>query len=212
MNTLTLKKVAAGAVAFATLAGTVYAAPVTFTGSVTGGATNTDVVWDGNYPGTATGSSTVGVTATVTPILTMALDATTLALGTLTTSAYNSGSVNITVATNAVGGADVTMTSVGLKDTVVGKEIGVSDIDATAQTAATDYYKVTTNAAPVFADVNDALANAGGTDVLASQVVYNGTTVAAADTTKVTVGAKIAATTEAGTYSDTLTFTVVGSF
>lgn len=155
----------------------------------------------------------VTVSATVVPVLTMSLDTNTLALGTLTTAAYQSAVVNVTTATNAVGGADVAMASVGLKDTVVGAEIGVTDIDATAQTAATDYYKVSTNAAPVLTDVNDALANAGGTDMVASQVVLNGTTPTDSSiTTKVTVGSKIGATTEAGNYSDTLTFTVTGSF
>lgn len=154
----------------------------------------------------------VTVSATVAPILTMSLSETTLALGTLATASYNTDSIIATVSTNALGGADVTMDSVGLKDTVINREIGVVSLDAATDTAATDYYKVTTNGAPVLTDANDGLANAGGTDMTASQVVYNGSGPIAAQATTVTIGSKIGATTEAGNYSDTLTFTVTGSF
>lgn len=154
----------------------------------------------------------VTVTATVAPILTMSLSETALTLWTLTTGTYSTDNIIATVSTNALAGADVTMASVWLKDTVIDREIWVTDIAANPQTAATDYYKATTNGAPVLTDVNDGLANAGGTDVVASQVVYNGTWPVNAQATTITVGSKIWATTEAGNYSDTLTFTVTGSF
>jgi|GEM_PF-4324666 len=189
-------------------------------GSIDGGVTagfyvitfNTD---DGVFGSVTVDTGTyndVAVSATVVPVLTMSLDASTIALGTLTTASYNTDNVTATVSTNALGGADVTMASAGLKDTVIDREIGVTSIAANPQTAATDYYKVTTNGAPVLTDANDGLANAGGTDMVASQVVYNGTGPVSAQATTVTVGAKIGATTEAGNYTDTLTFTVTGSF
>jgi large repetitive protein len=156
------------------------------------------------------GSNAVNVTATVVPTLSMSLNTLTMALGNLNSSTYQTAAATLTVSTNAIGGATAAMASTGLKSAT--REIGVTDIHATAQTAATDYYKVSTNGTPVFTDANDALDNAGGTDMLATQNVYTTGAPVSGATTTVTVGSKIDATTEAGNYADTLTFTVTGSF
>lgn len=159
----------------------------------------------------------VSVSATVDPILTFALDANTLALGTLPTAAdayaNDSGTtkINPTVSANAEGGIVVTMASTGLKSST--KEIGVTDIaGGVAPTTGTDYYKVSTNASPNITDANAGLSAAGGTDMLASQTVYSVSTPVSGGTVAVTVAARAAATTEAGNYSDTLTFTATPTF
>lgn len=158
-------------------------------------------------------TNNVIVSATVVPTLSMNLSTSTLALWVLNTATYQATSVDVATATNAVWWADVTVTSAWLKDALTNKEIWVTNIAAEAQTAATDYYKLSTNAAPVLTDVNAWLSAVWGTDILASQVILNWTTSTdSTATTKVTVGSKIWATTEAGNYTDTLTFTVAGSF
>lgn len=160
----------------------------------------------------------VVVTATVEPTLTFVLDTNAVALGTLPiaadTYANDDGATAITptVSTNAAGGVVVDMTSAGLKTAT--EEIGVTDIDGLiAQTAAADYYKVSTHATPNITDANDGLANAGGTDMLATQQVYTSAG-AAVDgaTVRVSVAARAASTTEAGNYTDTLTFSATATF
>ena len=160
----------------------------------------------------------VSVSATVDPILSFSLDTNTLALGSLPTAAdtyandTGTTKINPTVSSNAEGGIVVSMTSTGLKSAT--RESGVTDIaGGIAQTTATDYFKVSTNATPNITDANGAnIATAAGTDVLASQTVYSIATPVAAGTVGVTVAARAAATTEAGNYADTLTFTATPTF
>ena len=95
------------------------------------------------------------------------------------------------------------MGSTGLKDTTIDREIGTSIAGTTDTTDTLDKYKyqvagVITGASP---------------DMTASQVVLNGTNVTNSNgTTAVHIGAIVGATTEAGNYSDTITFSVTGSF
>ena len=159
----------------------------------------------------------VAVTATVEPTLTFVLDTNSLALGTLPIAAdtyANDGGaskINPTVSTNAAGGVVVAMASAGLA--TANEEIGVTDINAAAQTAATDYYKVSTNATPNIVDANAGLTAVGGTDMLATQQVYtSGGAPVSAGTVAVTVAARADATTEAGNYADTLTFSATATF
>lgn len=156
----------------------------------------------------------VTVTAIVEPTLSMALSKNSLALGILATSANTytaTDNLNVTTSTNAQGGVVVAMVSAGLK-TATG-EIGVTDISGVAQTAGTDYYKVSTNAAPTITDANGAnFAAVAGFDMAATQNVVSNSVPHAATAVKVTVAARADATTEAGNYSDTLTFTATGTF
>lgn len=153
----------------------------------------------------------VTVTATVEPTLSFTITQSggTTALGTLTSSSFNTDAVTLSVSTNATSGADVTMTAAGLTD-------GTNGIGQTAALAGTEvagtYYKVSTNAVPSFTTVNGAVTTTNGADMLASQTVYDGTTAVAAASTTVTIGAQATAITPAGNYSDTLTFTATGTF
>lgn len=163
-------------------------------------------------------SNQVAVTATVEPTLTFTLDNNTVALGTLPiaadTYANDNGATNVgvAVATNAAGGVVVAMASTGLK--TLNEEIGVTDIaGGVAQTAATDYYKVSTNVAPNFTDAGADITAAGGDDMEATQQVYtSGGNPIGNGTVDVAVAARAAATTEAGNYTDTLTFSATATF
>lgn len=162
----------------------------------------------------AANPESVTVSATVTQNLTLSVTSNTLALGTLSTSSYSTAATTASVTTNAVNGGQLDVTATGLKTgaTAAHREIGVTDINGTVpQTSATDYYKISTNASPSFTDTNATLTAAGGTDVVASQTIYDGTGPVSAATTQVTVGSKIAALTEAGSYSDTMTFTLTAN-
>ncbi len=162
------------------------------------------------YVGTA---NQVSVSATVDPVISFSLNSNAISLGTLPTAAntYASGSVVSTVNSNAENSIVVTMASTGLKSAT--REIGVTDIAGVAQTAGTDYYKISTNATPSIADANGAdMTTAAGTDIIASQTVYQVLAPVANGQVTVTVAARAAATTEAGNYTDTLTFVATPTF
>lgn len=182
---------------------------------------------DGNYGAAMINfgtSSQVTVTASVEPTLTMSLSGSSIALGVLPTTAdtYSTGNVDVTTGTNAASGADLTVASAGLVGGTSNLEIGVQDIaGGSVATAATDYYKIQSNplgggnAATMNADANGAdVFAATGTDMTSGSItVLDGTTPATSTgTTRVTVAARAATTTEADDYSDTLTFTLTGTF
>lgn len=186
---------------------------------------------DGNFGAAMVNFGTanqISVSATVVPILTMSLangtdGNQTLAFGTLTPGAFAEDDVQVNYATNGVGGITAVMAAGGFttdvdadgtRDNANDREIGVQSLRATAQTAATDYYKVSTaggTAAVTFDTTNNAITAAGGADMLASQNVASQTAPFSGNQ-MVTVGTQIANTTEAGSYSDTLTFTVTPTF
>ncbi len=170
----------------------------------------------------------VPVTATVVPILTMSLangtdGNQTIAFGQLTPGTFSEDDINVNYATNGVGGVTVTMASTGLatdvdndnsRDNANDREIGANSIAATTDTAATDYYKVSTaggTGAVAFDAVDNVITNAAGRYVAASQNVVTATgPVSSAQA--VTVGVQVTNTTEAGDYEDTLTFTLTPTF
>ena len=151
--------------------------------------------------------NTVQVTARVEPTLSFALSANAITLGTLNTdgATYVDGNITATVATNAQGGAVVTFDATGLADksALVLKSIGALTEGTTTATAdATDAYKFGINAPA-----------SGGANVAASaNAVYSVANPVAPTSTIVHIGAVAGATTEAGNYSDTLTFNVTGTF
>ncbi len=170
----------------------------------------------------------VSVSATVVPILTMSLangtdGNQTFAFGQLTVDTFSEDDISVNYATNGVGGVTVAMASTGLATDVDGdstrdnandREIGVQSIAATTDTTATDYYKVSTaggTGAVTFDTTDNVLTNAGGRDMRSTQDVV---TAAApvSSSQSVTVGVRAAATTEAGDYTDTLTFTLTPTF
>jgi len=175
-------------------------------------------------------TNSVSVTATVDPVVTFSIGTGTdgnsvIAFGTLVSGTYSKDDVNLSYASNATGGITVTMASTGLatdldgngtKDNANDREIGVQDIaTGAAQTGeAGDYYKVSTVGAVgtvTFDDTDNAISAAGGRDMRTTQDVVTATT-PTSSSQFVTVGAKIGATTDAGSYSDTLTFTLTSTF
>lgn len=91
-----------------------YAATNIGTGSVVGsGALTSSVVWDDNFPGSATGVvNGLVIKARVVPVLDMVISGSgEINLGTLTSAGYNSGSVSLEVGTNAVNGSAITIRS-----------------------------------------------------------------------------------------------------
>ncbi|MBI2050181.1 MAG: hypothetical protein HYT31_00045 [Parcubacteria group bacterium] len=171
----------------------------------------------------------VPVSATVVPILTMSLangtdGNQTIAFGQLVPGTFSEDDINVTYATNGVGGVNVTAASTGLatdvdadgtRDNANDREIGVQSIAATANTAAADYYKVSTaaggTAAVAFDAVDNVITSVAGRDMRATQDVVSATGPVSA-TQAVTVGTRVANDTEAGDYTDTLTFTLTPTF
>lgn len=152
----------------------------------------------------------VNVSAVVPPTLSMSLSTNTMALWTLTSSAYAQAATTVTTSTNANAWVTVVMASAWLASSV--KEIWVTSIHANAATTWTDYYKVTTNGTPALSDWGVDITTGAGDDMEASQTVYSAAGPISAAATTVTVGAKISDTTEAWSYTDTLTFTATASF
>lgn len=184
------------------------------------------VVYNTLAAGTA-GSNQVLVTARVAPTLSLAIGNGTdgnqaISFGTLTPGSFAEDDVQLTYASNAVNGVILTMTSGGLKDGAIQREIGVTDINTddgaganSENTAATDYYKVSTaggTAAVTFDTATNTLANAAGAQMLATQTLVSTSAPNATTNQMVTIGTQVASDTEAGNYSDTLTFTITGSF
>ena len=103
--------IALGALATTNLSGT-FAAQIG-TGSVVGDAGfDSAIIWDDTFPGTATGTvSNIVVTADIAPTLSMTISTGSIALGTLTSAAYSTGSLDLEIGTNAVNGVSVTARS-----------------------------------------------------------------------------------------------------
>lgn len=157
----------------------------------------------------AANTETITVSATVASSLSLTASALTMALGALDgTFAGNTASVTFTMSTNSLNGGQLDMTSGGLKSAT--REIGVTDIaSGTPQTAAADYYKISTNAFPGFTTSSGAISDINGADMLATQNLYNGVAPITGTTQLVTVGAQIDTSfTDAGTYADSLVATL----
>lgn len=204
MNTNLKKAVAICSIAGLVAMNAAYAATGSI-GNVYSGATVVgNVVYD-DILKDATGSTNVSVTATVAPTLSMTLNTSAIDLGQLPTDgSYASGTVTVATATNSANGAQVSMGSNGLESAT--HHIGTLSANGKLLAGGTNDYRFTKDAS----NVSD-----GGTSaqVVASTVILNGTTIANSNvTTTVKVGAKASALTEAGTYGDTLVFTVTASF
>lgn len=221
MHTNTRKFLSGTIVAGMMLASTVHAATNIGTGSVVGsGALSTNVVWDDNFPGMATGAvNGLLVTATVQPTLNMVISGSgTIALGTLTSSAYSSGSVDIEVGTNATNGSSVTARSTngGLKNA---SDPTVFINDATTDEVA-DSYRF---ASAINAGEDSAYSTFSQSASLSAEV-NNSTTAHTLYTSNkpqdlngvndltFTVAAQPNVQTPAGSYSDVVVVTVTGNF
>jgi hypothetical protein len=83
------------------------------TGSVNGTSTfDAGIIWDDAFPGSATGSVTgIIVTATVDPVLNMEISTGAIALGSLNSVTSVTGSLDLEIGTNAIGGVVITARS-----------------------------------------------------------------------------------------------------
>jgi len=90
-----------------------FAATVIWSGSVSWTwAFDTDIIWDDNFPGSATGSiAGIKVKAKVLPTITMVLSASEINLGTLIADIESTWSLDIEIGTNAANGVVVTAKS-----------------------------------------------------------------------------------------------------
>ena len=197
----TLKKVIAWASALTLIAmNSVFAADI---GTITWGTWTTVNPDDSALP-TSTWSTQVYVSAYIAPVLSMSLDTNTIAFWTLDPATPNTQSVNLTTATNAEGWITIGMAATWLASST--KSIWSLVKWGTVATAAADSYEV------------DSSTNAGWTALGLSNVAGSQTILTANDvvesnaTTTVNLTATAEATTEAWNYSDTLTFTVTGTF
>lgn len=152
----------------------------------------------------------VNVTATVVPTLSLLVATTNASLGVLSPGTFTATpvNVNLTYSTNAKSGLSVAMASTGLKDAAADHEINQTKISAVATNDG--YYEYITAAGANAAVLG---AQGVGTAVGSTQVVVPSTGVPVnGGVTNVKVGAQITNTTVAGNYTDTLTFTVTGTF
>jgi hypothetical protein len=222
MHTNTRKLLSGAVIAGMMLATGVHAATQIGTGSVVGsGALTTSVDWNDTFPGSATGAvNGLLVTATVQPTLNMVISGSgTIALGTLTSSAYSSGSVDIEVGTNATNGASVTArsTNAGLKN-VSDPTVFINNL--TTDEVADSYKFVSAiNAAEdsAYASFSQTAAlNAEVSDNTTAHTLYTSNKPQALsgspDDFTFTVSAQPDVQTPAGSYNDVVVVTVTGNF
>ncbi len=201
--------------------GNTFAATQIGTGSVTWTASfDTNIMWDDNFPGTASGSiSGVVVTANIAPTLNMTISTGAIDLGTLSSVAFSTGSLDIEIGTNAVNGVVVTARSGsgGLTSTSSGS-VQVNNLSADG---AQDNYLFTSNLNGANTDTNGgsfvatAALSTEVTDNSTEHVVYSSNRPeenTGIDDIEFSVSAQANAMTPAGNYQDTITFTVTGSF
>lgn len=202
MKALQKKFIAVSAIALAA-SGIAYAAPVTIT-------------FDGGDGNDGTGSTSVAVTASVAPILSLDVSASSLALGALTSVGYSSQSLDLELATNAIGGAVVTAASVNGALVGSGTSHQLNNVDATLTGQS---YQIGSVATANTADLRTGSDRTGLTleeinDTVAKNIyVVDGPE--RADVTAdavVTVQAKADAATPADSYSDSILVTVTAQF
>lgn len=202
MKALQKKLIAVSVVALAA-SGIAYAAPVTIT-------------FDGGDGNDGTGSTSVAVTASVAPILSLDVSANSLALGALTSAGYSSQSLDIELATNAIGGAVVTAASANGALVGSGTSHQLNNLDATLSGQSYQIGSVAT------ADAADLRTGSDRTDLAFAEIndtaaktlyVVDGPerSDATADAV-VTVRAQADDATPADSYSDSIVLTVTASF
>jgi hypothetical protein len=205
----------------ATTLGTAYAATTIGSGSVSGtGAFNSNIVWNDVFPGFATGSvSGIVVKAQVLPTLNMQLSTSEINLGTLVGGVTASGTLDIEVGTNAADGVTITARSGsgGLTD-ITDNAIKINNL-VTDGIAESYTFGSTANAIDSTVSGFTTTGNLATTQVnnnSTEHVIYNTNKPEAFSNTVKDVTFKVSATTDAqtsaGTYRDTITFTVTGRF
>ena len=195
----------------------VFAATNIGTAGVDGTTTfDSNVVWDDNFPGTATGTvSGVQVTASVLPTLNMTLSDSVIALGNITPGTAKNGTLDIEVGTNAANGVTITARSAN------GGLVNTSDNSIVINDTNGDNYTYASTANAIDSTIGTFTSTG---DLTATEVTDNTTEHkiyetnkpelddnAAADVT-FTVEVDVDAETPAGDYTDEITFTVTGNF
>lgn len=172
----------------------------------------------------AANSNKVTVTASVLPILSMAIANTVIDLGNLTPAAINDSATDttLTVATNATNGYIVSASATNFTDgthtipfrTRAAQAAGTSgfsiDVDSVTQAAGTSTVGATAGlaGASTFAVANGSASFAGASAGLGASVA--GTTTG--DIINVNYAGAVSTLQEAGNYSTTVTYTVTGAF
>ncbi len=204
----------------ATTLGTSYAANIGTAGVSGTGAFDSNVVWDDTFPGFATGSvSGIKVKAEVLPTLNMTLSASEIDLGTLVAGTPSTGTIDIEVGTNAADGLTITARSgSGGLTNVDDNAIKIND---SAADGIVESYTFASTANAIDSTVSGftTTGNLAATQVnnnVTEHVIYNTNKPerfnnAVKDVT-FTVSTTADAQTQAGTYEDTITFTVTGKF
>ena len=200
---------------------TAFAATQIGTGSVTGtGGFNTSIMWNNTYTaGAASGSvSGIKVLAKVLPTLTMELSNSSIDLGNLTAGVTSTGSLFIEVGTNAKSGVSITARSgSGWLTKTDDNAIQINNLSADglaeSYTFASTPNVTDDSTSPTFTASGMTLAEVNSN--VTEHTVY--TTNKGEGTNLVNdVEFKVAATsgaeTPAGSYEDTVTFTVTGNF
>ncbi len=222
MQTNTRKLLSGAVLATMALASSVHAATNIGTGTVVGsGALTANVVWDDAFPGTATGTiNGLAVRARVEPQLNMTITGSGVVdLGTLSSTAYSTGTVDIEVGTNAVNGASVTARSTngGLQNA----SNATVYINSLSADEVADSYRFTSaiNAADdssYTSFAQTAALSAEVSDNTTSHVLYTSNKPQAlsvgTDDFSFSVSAKPDAQTPAGSYNDLVVVTVTGNF
>lgn len=206
-----------GSIALATL-GTTYAATNIGTASVSGtGAFDTNIMWDDSFPGTASGSvSGVVVKAQVDPTLNMTLSTSEIDLGTLIAGVASDGTLDIEVGTNAVNGVNITARSGsgGLTNTSDNSvKINDADADWEGYTFASTANAIDSTVSG-FATTGDLTAIEVNDDTT-EHIIYTTNKPeieSGVNDVTFTVSTISSAETPAGSYEDTITFTVTGNF
>jgi hypothetical protein len=190
------------------------------TGSVAGsGALNQNVVWNDTFPGTATGTiNGLVIKAKIQPTLSMTISGSGIIdLGTLTSAAYSTGTVNIELGTNAVNGAVVTAssTNAGLKSVSDSGQV----LNSLSTDGAADSYRFTS---AIVAATDSSIGTFTQTANLntevnssATQTLYTSNKPQAlngVDDFSFSVSAKPNAQSPAGDYNDIIQVSVVGTF
>ena len=178
-------------------------------------------MWNDIFPGIATGTiNGLLIKAKIQPTLSMVVTGNGIIdLGTLSSTAYASGSVNIEIGTNAVLGASVTAKSTngGLKNVTDGSYF----LNSLSADGAADSYKfasavvaATDSTAPGFTQA--AALNTEVSNTTTSHVLYTSNKPqalsAGTDDFSFTVSAQPNAQSPAGDYTDLVVLTVTGNF
>ncbi len=195
----------------------VFAATNIGTAGVDNDATfDSNIVWDDNLPGTATGSVTwVKVNAKILPTLNMTLSNSVIELGNITPGTPSSGSIDIEVGTNAANGVTITARSSngGMVNTNSGS-IMINDVNWDSYTFASSANAIDSTVTG-FTSTGDLTATEVNNSTT-EHIIYETNKPELDDNTNAdvtfSVEADVDTETPAGDYEDQITFTVTGNF